>query len=248
MKSQTIDFITYNKLESKKVEPLGFHLFYLLSMESFMECPFMQADILQAARFYGILDTGYVNPKNWETKCRALLEGGAGIVQLRAKKESHTERRKLLERILPLFDGGNVPLVINDDLELAVAYPGIGLHVGQEDVCPRDARDRIGPNVILGLSTHSQEQAKDAIAMTGVLDYFAVGPVFPTGTKPDYEAVGLKLVRQVRAMSPPIPFFCIGGIEPDNAPEVREAGADGLVAVSAVLCADDTEAAVRAIA
>jgi len=60
--------------------------------------------------------------------------------------------------------------------------------------------------------------------------------------------VGLKLVRQVRAMSPPIPFFCIGGIGPDNAPEVREAGADGLVAVSAVLCADDTEAAVRAIA
>ena len=87
------------------MEPLGFRLFYLLSMESFMESPFMQADILQAARFYGILDTSYVNPINWETKCRALLEGGAGIVQLRAKKESHTERRKLLERILPLFDG-----------------------------------------------------------------------------------------------------------------------------------------------
>ena len=248
MKSQTIDFITYNKLESKKAEPLGFRLFYLPSIESVMVWPFMQADILQTARFYGILDTGYVNPKNWETKCRALLEGGAGIVQLRAKKESHTERRKLLERILPLFEEGNVPLVINDDIELAVAYPGVGLHVGQEDVCPRDARDRIGPNVILGLSTHSQEQAKEAIAMVGVLDYFAVGPVFPTGTKPDYEAVGLKLVKQVRAMNPPIPFFCIGGIGQHNAPEVREAGADGLVAVSAVLCADDTVAAVRAIA
>jgi thiamine-phosphate diphosphorylase len=232
----------------KTAEPQGFRRFYLLSMESVMGWPFMQADIFQTTRFYGILDTGYVNPKNWETKCRALLEGGAGIVQLRAKKESHDERRKLLERILPLFDGGNVPLVINDDLELAVAYPGIGLHVGQEDVCPRDARDYLGPGAILGLSTHSQEQAKGAIAMAGVLDYFAVGPIFPTGTKPDYEAVGLTLVRQVRAMNPPIPFFCIGGIGPSNAAEVREAGASGLVAVSCVLCTDDTVAAVRGLA
>jgi thiamine-phosphate pyrophosphorylase len=208
----------------------------------------MQTDILQAARFYGILDTGYVDPENWETKCLALLEGGAGIVQLRAKKESHDERRKLLERILPLFEGGNVPLVVNDNLELAVAYPGIGLHVGQEDVCPRDAREYLGPEVILGLSTHSLEQAKEAVAMAGVLDYFAVGPVFPTGTKPDYEAVGLKLVQQVRAMNPPIPFFCIGGIGLDNASEVREAGASGLVAVSSVLCAYDTEAAARGLA
>ena len=169
-------------------------------------------------------------------------------MQLRAKKESHKERRQLLELILPLFEGENVPLVINDDLELAVAYPGIGLHVGQEDICPREARDCLGPEAILGLSTHSQRQAKGAIAMAGVLDYFAVGPVFPTGTKPEYEAVGLELVKQVRAMNPPIPFFCIGGIGLDNASEVREAGADGLVAVSAVLCADDTVAAVRAIA
>ena len=208
----------------------------------------MKKDLLQTVRFYGILDTGYVSSEGWETKCRALLEGGAGIVQLRAKKESHAQRRNLLERILPMFEGGTVPLVVNDDLELAADFQGVGLHVGQDDACPRVARERLGPEAVLGLSTHSREQAADAIEQADVLDYFAVGPVFPTATKPDYPAVGLELVRMVRGMAPPLPFFCIGGIDLENAAEVRAAGGEGLVAVSAVLCAEDVSAAVQAFA
>ena len=113
----------------------------------------MKKDFLQTVRFYGILDTGYVSSGGWETKCRALLEGGAGIVQLRAKKESPAQRRNLLERILPMFEGGTVPLVVNDDLELAADFPGVGLHVGQDDACPRVTRERLGPGAVLGLSS-----------------------------------------------------------------------------------------------
>lgn len=207
----------------------------------------MKKDFLQTVRFYGILDTGYVSSGSWETKCRALLEGGAGIVQLRAKKESPAQRRNLLERILPMFEGGTVPLVVNDDLELAADFPGVGLHVGQDDACPRVARERLGPEAVLGLSTHSREQVADAIEQADVLDYFAVGPVFSTATKPDYPAVGLELVRTVCGMAPPLPFFCIGGIDLKNAAEVRAAGGVGLVAVSAVLCAEDVSAAAQAV-
>ena len=197
-----------------------------------------------AARFYGILDTGYVTPQQWEEKCHALLEGGAGILQLRAKQESRSQRRVLLERILPLCQGAGVPLLVNDDLELASEYPSVGLHVGQDDVCPRKARACLGAAPILGLSTHSLAQARTALSMVDVLDYFAVGPVFPTGTKPDYPAVGLGLVREVNALDASLPYFCIGGIDKGNVRKVRQAGATGVVAVSAVLCAEDTAEAV----
>jgi len=196
--------------------------------------------------FYGILDTGYVSLQNWERKCLALLEGGAGIIQLRAKKETNEERRQLLERILPFFSDTSVPLIINDDLELAGAYPNLGLHVGQEDISPREARDKLGSGRIIGLSTHSLIQAQAALCLASQINYFAVGPIFATGTKPDYTPVGLGLVRQVRALQPALPFFCIGGINRTNLAQVRAAGAQGVVAVSDVLEDSETAAAVRA--
>ncbi|TVR51603.1 MAG: thiamine phosphate synthase [Puniceicoccaceae bacterium] len=206
------------------------------------------------ARFYALLDTGYTDPgsNSWETTCQALLRGGAGLIQLRAKSESPAERRRLLERILPFFEPGRIvprppPLIVNDDLGLACAFPNLGLHVGQDDIPPEEARRSLGPGRILGLSTHSLDQARAALALPpGTLDYFAVGPVFPTATKPDYPSVGLDLVRRVAALQPTLPFFCIGGITLENAPEVIRAGARGLVAVSTVLQAPDPAAVVAA--
>ena len=206
---------------------------------------------LRSARFYAILDTGYVQPARWTAVCRALLLGGADIVQLRAKRETSAQRRALLEEILPLFAPGAVvaappPLVINDDIALALAYPGLGLHVGQDDLAPALARSRLGPDRILGLSTHSPAQAAAAQALpAGTLDYFAVGPVFATPTKPDYEPVGLELVRHVAATCPALPWFCIGGIKRANLPAVLTAGASRVVVVSEVLCASDPSALIR---
>lgn len=196
--------------------------------------------------FYGLLDTGYVPDALWETKCRALIEGGSSLIQLRAKRETPAQRRALLERILPLFEGSSVPLIINDDLELALSFPGLGLHIGQDDTPPIEARKRLGPDRLLGLSTHSLGQARAALALPpGTLDYFAVGPVFPTQTKPDYQAVGLELVSAVAALSPALPFWCIGGINRQNAHRVLAAGATRLVAVSDPLLDPDTAGAVR---
>ncbi len=203
---------------------------------------------LHRARFYAILDTGYVPRERWSAVCRALLHGGADIVQLRAKREDAAQRRRLLEEIMPLFTPGAVvaappPLVVNDDLDLALAHPGLGLHVGQDDLAPQLARARLGPDRILGLSTHSPEQAAAAQALPpGTLDYFAVGPVFATPTKPTYAPVGLELVRHVAATRPALPWFCIGGIKRDNLAAVRAAGAARVVVVSEVLTAADPSA------
>jgi len=200
---------------------------------------------LHQARFYGILDTAYVSRDDWTDKCAALIEGGADIIQLRAKKESHAERVELLESILPFFEERPLPLIINDDIDLALLYPGLGLHVGQDDLPATEARDRLGPERILGLSTHTLEQAREAIDLGATLNYFAIGPVFATATKPDYPPVGLELVRQVTAQQPQTPLFCIGGINRQNAPDIKAAGAQRLVAVSDVLCAADIAEAVR---
>ena len=206
---------------------------------------------LSGARFYAILDTGYVPRSRWTKVCLALIEGGADIVQMRAKTESAQERRSLLEEILPLFaekGPGAPPLVINDDIELALSHPGLGLHVGQEDLPAREARVRLGPDRILGLSTHSEDQIRAATALgPAVLSYFAVGPVFPTPTKPGYAAVGLELVKLAAEISGSLPFFCIGGINRRNLSHVLAAGAKRVVAVSDVLCAPDPEQAVREI-
>lgn len=177
-------------------------------------------------------------------KCRALLEGGAQVVQLRAKDQNRDETRILLCQILPLFARTEVPLIVNDDLELALEFPEIGLHIGQDDIPVEQARAALGKGRLLGLSTHSPEQAAAAIARADLLDYFAVGPVFATQTKPDYIPVGLELVRHVASLNPPLPWVCIGGINRNNAQQVIAMGAQGLVAVSDPLLDSNTAAAV----
>ncbi|MBK1858401.1 thiamine phosphate synthase, partial [Cerasicoccus arenae] len=154
-------------------------------------------------RVYGILDTGYTNRENWVAKCQALLDGDADIVQLRAKGTTRDERRRLLEAVLPLFALSPVPLVLNDDWELAAEYELVGTHVGQDDTPITEVRAALGPDRVIGLSTHSPHQVDAAIAQARLLTYFAVGPVFATPTKPDYTPVGLELVRYVASLPPP---------------------------------------------
>ena len=202
------------------------------------------------SRFYAILDTGYIPRERWRATCAALIAGGAGLVQIRAKRETPAERAALLEEILPYFDDpATAPaLIVNDDLELAARHPRVGLHIGQEDTPPRLARERLGPDRILGLSTHAHAQAAAALALpAGTIDYFAVGPVFSTQTKPDYTPVGLALVREVAAMEPRLPWFCIGGITRANVREVVAAGARRVVIVSDLLTAPAPAEAIRVV-
>ena len=214
--------------------------------------------------FYAIVDTGYVSESNLVSKTTALVRAGAGIVQLRAKKNTPDERRKMAFKLLPLFEdfsyapeiaSGDFPkpvFVINDDVFLACEIgnhiPNFGLHVGQDDTPPSEARRILGKNALIGLSTHSIEQALNAQKLEGIIDYFAVGPVYATNTKPGRKAVGLELVEAVAKTNPEkIPWYAIGGIHTNNAGLVRRAGAARFVAVSDVLEKPDTLEAVRSL-
>jgi len=202
--------------------------------------------LLFAAKFYAILDASYLAPENFPSMCRAALAGGADIVQVRAKNADDAEYEKLLESVLPQFEGSDIPLIINDRLHIAQKYPRCGLHVGQDDISPIVAREKLGPDRVIGLSTHSIEQARAALKLAPVLSYFCIGPVFATRTKPDYAPVGLKLVRNGHALNADrLPIFCIGGINRKNVGEVVAAGAKRIVVVSDVLQAADPEEAVR---
>jgi thiamine-phosphate pyrophosphorylase len=171
------------------------------------------------------------------------MEGGASLLQIRAKGRPATAVLALAQSILPLAQTYGVPLIINDHLEVALLLPDAGLHVGQEDLCPVTARRQLGPDRLLGLSTHSSEQVQQALHQTHLLSYFAVGPIFPTGTKPDYVPVGLDLLRQTVALSPAIPVFAIGGITRLTLGHVLETGVRGVVAVSDPLLDPDTAGA-----
>lgn len=193
------------------------------------------------ARFYAILDSGYVPKEHWIAKAKACIAGGADLLQIRAKKESPTERRLLAEAVAPLCQKSGIPLIINDDLDLCLKIPGAGLHVGQDDLPVSEARKALGPDRILGLSTHSKAQANEALEMAHLLTYFAVGPIFATGTKPEYTPLGVELIEFVEKLNAPLPWFCIGGITLERMETLQEAGARRIVVVSAVLVPENTE-------
>lgn len=202
--------------------------------------------------FYGIVDTGYVVPEMLFDKCVQIADAGVKIIQLRAKKEDSPTRRNLAFELLPIFKKRqDVFFIINDDIELAAEIcsliPNAGLHIGQDDGDPKSVRAEIGYDRVLGLSTHSIEQAAAADNLNDVLDYFAVGPVYATNTKPGRPAVGLELVEKVAASNPRLPWFCIGGVNAKTAAQVRKAGGQRIVAVSDVLVQNDTTEAVKSL-
>ncbi len=199
------------------------------------------------AHFYGILDAGYISSNDWLNKSNALIEGGADLVEFRAKEYTIAECIRVLDTITPLFTRHSIPLIVNDHLDLALSYPSLGLHIGQDDVNPRKAREVLGPERILGLSTHSLEQVKDAIELKDTLSYFAVGPVYATQTKPTYKAVGLELLEEVARLNPPLPFFAIGGINRHTITAVKRAGANRVVVVSDALSTENTSKVVKEI-
>ena len=204
-----------------------------------MTCPYSAAP-----RVYAILDTGYVPDLAWEVTCDALLAGGARWLQVRAKNSSSIERKQLVLRVYDRICEAGATMIVNDDLALAASLPGAGLHVGQEDTDPLTARRVLGEGRILGLSTHTPSQARGALAWgSGLLDYFAVGPVFATQTKPSYTPVGLRLVEEVASWNPALPWFAIGGVSRRTLTQVLKAGASRVVVVSDILRDPDPAAA-----
>jgi thiamine-phosphate pyrophosphorylase len=183
-------------------------------------------------RVYPITDTS-LSPLSHAEQVKLLIEGGAKFIQLREKKAPARAFYTAAREALAVAGEKNVRIVINDRADVAFALQAEGLHLGQDDLPPRAARKLLGRNVIIGFSTHNTEQAVAALKMP--IDYIAIGPVFPTGTKENPDpVVGLEGVRRVREAIGDFPLVAIGGITLENAPEVFAAGADSIALIGAL--------------
>ncbi len=206
-----------------------------------MSSPF-PASALTQARLYGIVDLGYVQPQEVVSMTRALCEGGVDLLQLRAKNLASASIESLSREMLQVTRDHGIPLIINDHPEIAASIGSEGVHVGQDDDSVAKARQIVGPGVIVGKSTHSLAQAQAAQAEGA--DYIGFGPLYATGTKPDYMPVGLQDIAEVHRQVQ-VPIFCIGGVNHARIAEVIQAGARRVVVVSAFLLAADVQAEVR---
>ncbi len=165
---------------------------------------------------------------------------GVGLVQLRDKGAEARDLLALAEALKALLAPKNVPLVINDRVDVAAAA-GVGCHIGQSDLPPAAAREILGQDAIIGLSLDQVEQTE--AADPACLDYVAHGPFAATGTKADAgKPVGIEGIERVRALTS-LPLVAIGGIDATNAADAINAGADGVAVVSAILAARDPGAA-----
>ena len=202
--------------------------------------------IASGAILYAIVDFGYVAESAMEEVAAKLLAGGADIVQLRAKGIPMETVAAAARKIIPLCRAAGVPFILNDHPDLVSELGADGVHIGQDDGSIYDVRSRIGADMIIGRSTHSLAQAKQALADGA--DYIGFGPLFPTPTKAGRPAIGLDdIVEMEREVGSKIPAFCIGGIKPDNLGEIIAAGARRCVVVSHLLTAPDISAATTAV-
>lgn len=177
---------------------------------------------------------------------RAAVAGGATIVQLRDKHAPTAAMIETGRALKQILHGSNARLIVNDNVEAAIAIGADGLHIGQEDMNAAEARRLIGPDMILGLSVETEALASAIDA--GIVDYAGVGPIFATPTKPDHkQPIGLDGLARIVGLCP-VPTVAIGGLKAEHAANVLTAGADGLAVVSAICGTPDPQAATALIA
>ncbi|HEY6731018.1 MAG TPA: thiamine phosphate synthase [Solirubrobacterales bacterium] len=199
----------------------------------------LRRERLRTARLYFVCDARPPGG-DLEALLRAALTGGADIVQLREKELGMAEVERAAATFRRVADTFSALFVLNDDPELARRCDADGVHVGQDDVSAEQARELLGPDAVIGLSTHSEEQI--AASAGRPVDYISVGPIWETPTKAGRPGVGLELISHAVEQAPH-PFFAIGGIDPENAEQVVQAGAERLCAVRAIRDAADPAAA-----
>jgi thiamine-phosphate pyrophosphorylase len=198
----------------------------------------LRRERLRTARLYFVCDA---RPQtDLEALLRAALTGGADIVQLREKELGRAEIERAAGTFRRVADNFSALFILNDDPDLARICDADGVHVGQDDVSAERARELLGPDAIVGLSTHSTEQL--AASAGRPVDYVSVGPIWETPTKEGRPGIGVELIEHAAANAPH-PFFAIGGIDTGNAEQVAKAGAERLCVVRAIRDAADPAAA-----
>lgn len=194
---------------------------------------------------YVITDTGIARRTHLEI-VREALAGGARVIQLRDKEAAASDLPEIARAVRRLTREAGACLIINDDPELARTVDADGVHVGQEDLDPGQVRAVVGPQRLIGLSTHNLDQAR--AAMQAPVDYIGVGPIYGTTTKQSlWPATGPELVRAVKK-EVSLPVVAIGGITLNRIPEVVCAGADNIAVIGDLMNAPDIAARVRELA
>jgi thiamine-phosphate pyrophosphorylase len=176
-----------------------------------------------------------------------VLGNGVEIVQLREKGLEAGQELRYLDVLRAACDAHGALLAVNDRADVAYSCGADVLHLGQDDLPPADARAILGPGPVIGLSSHSPEQAL-AASTEPAADYFCTGPVWPTPTKPGRAAPGLSLIRYAAGLGTARPWFAIGGIDEQTLGQVLEAGATRIVVVRAITEADEPGAAAARLA
>ncbi|NIZ00594.1 thiamine phosphate synthase [Thalassospira lucentensis] len=195
---------------------------------------------------YLVLDPDLCRTLSMVETAMAAIAGGATMVQLRDKYASTDDLIRIGHELMAAMAGTGVPLIVNDDIDAAIAIGADGLHVGQDDIPSQTARDRLGRDKIIGLSIESDAVARKVDPT--IVDYVGIGPIFATPTKPDHKpAIGFDGLAELIKITK-LPSVAIGGLKLAHVDPVFAAGADGLAVVSAICGQPNPEGAAQEIA
>ena len=195
-------------------------------------------NLVRIPPLYPLTDTELSGLSHAE-QVRRLAAGGATFIQLREKRMSARSFYEAAKQALEVGRELGVKILINDRVDICLALQADGVHLGQDDIHPIEARRLLGERALIGYSTHNVKQALEAVAFP--IDYLAIGPIFGTTSKskPDPE-VGIDGLQGVKSVIGDIPLVAIGGITPSLAPSVLQAGADCVAMISALLVPPDS--------
>ena len=191
---------------------------------------------------YAVTDRAWTGKETLYEQVEAALKGGVTCVQLREKELDETAFLQEARELCALCRRYGVPFIVNDNVEIAIACGADGIHVGQEDLAAGEVRRRVGENMILGVSVHTVEEARQAVRDGA--DYLGLGAVFPTNTKTDVEQMPNETLRAI-CDAVDVPIVAIGGINRGNILQLAGSGVDGVALVSAIFSAEDIEGTCR---
>lgn len=191
---------------------------------------------------YAVTDRSWLHGQSLVYAVEEVLAGGATVLQLREKHLEHRDFLAQAQELLPLCRKYHVPLIINDDVQVALESGADGVHVGQSDMAVQAARSILGPDKIIGASAHNASEALAAVAAGA--DYLGCGAVFGSTTKADAGLLSLNTLREIRA-AVRVPIVAIGGINRQNIARLAGSGVDGVALISALFAAPDKRAAAQ---
>ncbi|MCI9213657.1 MAG: thiamine phosphate synthase [Oscillospiraceae bacterium] len=191
---------------------------------------------------YAVTDWAWTGKQTLYQQVEAALKGGVTCVQLREKALDEAAFLQEARDICALCRRYGVPFIVNDNVDVAVACGADGVHVGQEDMEAGEVRRRVGEDMILGVSVHTVEEARQAVRIGA--DYLGLGAVFPTGTKTDADVMPGDMIRAICG-AVDVPTVAIGGLNRSNILQLSGNGVDGAALVSAIFGAEDIEGACR---